>query len=780
MVQNHHRQQQQPPGALVLACDTDWSLSVNEHRVLVQQRSSTQHDDDDGWTVLSHAVLNGGCCRTHTRGGKVQVLNARVPADYDGVHPDPRDFLREYVEESSDDHSTTTTTNTTIGLLTAASMQTVRVVSLEATDAQQSNKYSVDAIVTAGISNARAAGATADSFAWGTMADDDDDDDAIRHADPTTTPSEKDGGQTDADASPLSSSTFGTINTIVIITAPVSETALVEAFTVAIEAKCRALQELGIVCQKNPMDAATGTGTDSTVVVCKHSRRNSHTNVAYAGKHTILGELIGQAVREATQQAVECNLRHVYGSNIWGPSVSYRIHCLYRQVRQAIVQGHRPWVPSKPMQPVPRPNSMVACIGLLGFIFALGIHLVLEQTENDVDCRSPFPSWKSIILHPSSLTPFCSVIVAVLVGDRYLGSLMLPLVIHPVVWVGSLISFLLRCVPESHFDSKRNPVVGFLTGVWIFGTTVMVSLSVAALLMASPLLLQHGWVALFGNQTDATCSSFINDPNYQFYFYSGKALTWSLHVYVVRGSLSLQLLCSVALQMAHFLERHQLSTARTQLSWLCSRDPSTLQEDELAGATLESLAENLSDSVTSPLFYYVMFGPLGAFGFRVMNTLDSRLGFRDERREYVGKLSARWDDMLNLIPARLTAVVLAASSWPIVRNNSRSSGRGAGTGSGGVHLVALRGLRVAWRDAGMCDSPNAGWPMATMAGVLGVRLEKRGQYALNSRGYDGVSAAAPTYDDIRRGHTIAEVAGMLLFGLAWMVVATKSSEFRIR
>ena len=82
-----------------------------------------------------------------------------------------------------------------------------------------------------------------------------------------------------------------------------------------------------------------------------------------------------------------------------------------------------------------------------------------------------------------------------------------------------------------------------------------------------------------------------------------------------------------------------------------------------AGGTLESLSENLSDSLVSPLTFYAVLGPLGAFGFRVANTLDSRVGYRGGKYEYVGKPSARFDDLLNLLPARLTAVLLALASW---------------------------------------------------------------------------------------------------------------------
>ena len=205
--------------------------------------------------------------------------------------------------------------------------------------------------------------------------------------------------------------------------------------------------------------------------------------------------------------------------------------------------------------------------------------------------------------------------------------------------------------------------------------------------------------------------------------------------------------------MAYFLERGQLDKARNQLMWLCSRDPSNLRADELAGGTLESLSENLSDSVVAPLFFYALFGPLGAFGFRSANTLDSRVGFRG-RFEWVGKFSARIDDILCVIPARLGAVLLVFGAVACHPSEAQS--------------IVRRGFFVAWRDAKQCDSPNAGWPMACFAGILEVRLEKRAQYALNGPPGDG---KPPGFQDIRRGYVIAQVAGILTFLSAMAAVA---------
>lgn len=157
------------------------------------------------------------------------------------------------------------------------------------------------------------------------------------------------------------------------------------------------------------------------------------------------------------------------------------------------------------------------------------------------------------------------------------------------------------------------------------------------------------------------------------------------------------------------LDRGELAQARRGLSSLCSRDATALAPPALTAATVESLAENASDSIVAPLFFYGVFGLPGAAFYRAANTLDAVIGYRG-RFERVGKFAARLDDVLNLIPARLTAGLLLC----------------AGLGRGSVQ----RGASVLRRDGARTESPNAGRPMATMAGLLGVELAKDGAYRL--------------------------------------------------
>lgn len=150
-----------------------------------------------------------------------------------------------------------------------------------------------------------------------------------------------------------------------------------------------------------------------------------------------------------------------------------------------------------------------------------------------------------------------------------------------------------------------------------------------------------------------------------------------------------------------------VDAGRTAVARIVSRDVDDLSESEIRQAALESLAENLSDSVVAPLFWYACGGLPTAALYRFANTADAMWGYRTPRWRHAGTVAARADDLLNLIPARLTGIALAGP---------RSS------------PMQLR--REAWRT----PSPNAGWPMAGLALRLGVRLEKRGGYTLHSAG----------------------------------------------
>jgi adenosylcobinamide-phosphate synthase len=270
------------------------------------------------------------------------------------------------------------------------------------------------------------------------------------------------------------------------------------------------------------------------------------------------------------------------------------------------------------------------------------------------------------------LEPF-AILAAALLLDRFLGEY--PAGLHPVVWMGTLISLLLRCAPRSGWWRQ------FVFGVFLAtGVTV---LSGAVAVTALMLVEEVPWLEIV------------------------------LGTFLLKASFALRELGIAAERVRVPIEAGDLARAREALRSLCSRDPAQLDEEALLTATVQSLAENISDSFVAPLFYFTLFGVPGAIAYRAVNTLDAMVGYRG-RFEALGKASARLDDVLNWLPARLTAGLLLLAGW-LTRWN------------------VARGWLVFRRDRAKTPSPNGGRPMAMMAGLLGVQLEKKGFYTLGDR-----------------------------------------------
>ena len=247
-----------------------------------------------------------------------------------------------------------------------------------------------------------------------------------------------------------------------------------------------------------------------------------------------------------------------------------------------------------------------------------------------------------------------------------------PTPVHPVVWMGRTLRFLQKVAPARG---------RFLQLVW--GT-------LAALLVPG----------LFGGAAYALVRATDGWP----------FIALLVGVPLLKSSFALAALGRAAREVGRALVRGDLAAARDGLRSLCSRDPANLDAPRLTAAAVESVAENASDSFVAPLFYYALFGLPGAIAYRAVNTLDAMIGYHG-RYEYLGKPAARLDDLLNFVPARLTAALLLAA--------------GALTGAD-----VRSGVRIWKRDARATESPNAGRPMATMAGLLGVELEKVDHYRL--------------------------------------------------
>lgn len=284
-----------------------------------------------------------------------------------------------------------------------------------------------------------------------------------------------------------------------------------------------------------------------------------------------------------------------------------------------------------------------------------------------------------------------------------------PAAVHPVVWFGRIAAWLVARAPAG------GPRAQFLYG--------------GALALLPPL----GYAALARQLMRA--GRRLPAP-----------IAVALAVPLLKSTFAVRALREAGEGVQRPLTAGDLDAARRGLRSLVSREAAGLDERLVAAAAVESLAENLGDAVVAPFLYYAVGGLPAALAYRAVNTLDATVGYRG-RYEWLGKAAARLDDLANLVPSRVAAlsIVLAAA-------------------------VAGEDARGAWwimrRDAGRTASPNAGWPMAAMAGALGVELEKVGHYRLGDP-----RAAVDTRTIARADRLVAlAAAGTALFALALRAV----------
>jgi len=290
-----------------------------------------------------------------------------------------------------------------------------------------------------------------------------------------------------------------------------------------------------------------------------------------------------------------------------------------------------------------------------------------------------------------------------------------PNAVHPVAWMGKVISFLEK-VGHGH-----RPVPVFLYGL------VM---------------------TLF------TMSLFIIPAYFILVYLEGLHLAAYIVVaaWLLKCTFSIKGLKHAALGVKKLLQDDKLDKARFDLRVLVSRNTGNLPRPLLVSAAVESVAEGVCDSLVAPLFYFVLFGVPGAIGYRVVNTIDSMIGYHG-KYEYLGKFASRLDDVLNFIPARLTALLLVFTAF-LMKRNGRNS------------------WRTALREHTRTESPNAGWPMAAMAGALNAQLEKAGHYKL---GKENAALVPETIDAAVRLFLLAASAWVLICfiaGVIHFVIAT--------
>ena len=252
---------------------------------------------------------------------------------------------------------------------------------------------------------------------------------------------------------------------------------------------------------------------------------------------------------------------------------------------------------------------------------------------------------------------------------------------HPVVWMGRYLGWIGDRMAPRAADAKPRDLPLFIAGALAWSVGAMLAGALALAMQQGAAQWLPGWAATL-------VLALALKPLFAWRMLRGEVL-------------------AVEAALAASLE-----AGRAQLARLVSRDVSVLSEREVRESAIESLAENLNDSLVAPLFWFVLLGLPGAAVYRFANTADAMWGYRGERNgrdwTWFGKWAARADDVLSWLPARLTAGLLALTAWQWPAGVAREARR--------------------------TPSPNSGWPMAAMALLLGVRLAKPDVYVLNAEG----------------------------------------------
>jgi adenosylcobinamide-phosphate synthase len=239
---------------------------------------------------------------------------------------------------------------------------------------------------------------------------------------------------------------------------------------------------------------------------------------------------------------------------------------------------------------------------------------------------------------------------------------------HPVVLIGKLIKFLEKKLNKSSNHRAMQRMKGVILVITVLLVTFVIT-----------------YLVIFISNT-------LN-------YYLGVIIK----ILILYTTLAIKGLSKAALEIFNQLSEGDLKGARHSLNWIVGRDTDDMKENEIIRGTIETVAENTSDGIIAPLFYFFLAGPIGAVLYKAVNTMDSMLGYRNEKYKYFGWASARLDDVANYIPARLTAILIVFSSFVYRKDYKRA-------------------FKTLIRDAKKHVSPNAGYPESALAGALRIQL----------------------------------------------------------
>ena len=286
---------------------------------------------------------------------------------------------------------------------------------------------------------------------------------------------------------------------------------------------------------------------------------------------------------------------------------------------------------------------------------------------------------------------------------------------HPTAWIGTLIAKL------TPLAKNQNMYVEKLGGIFVVVITVGVVVTLLLILDAGISLLTTDWVTI--------------------------VVSGVVVVILLKTTIAIHGMEKHAKAVLESLDQNNLDIARTNLSMIVKRNTKNLDKNHVISGVLESISENTVDGITGPLFYFALFGLPGAFAYRVINTVDSMIGYKTDIFKNVGWFGATCDTILNYIPSRLTGLVMIISA-AILQNNWKES------------------YKIMIRDGKKTESPNAGYPMAALAGALETKFEKINHYKL------GNGEIILTTEHVNSALTMMKLTSILFFGLVIIPIIT--------
>lgn len=287
---------------------------------------------------------------------------------------------------------------------------------------------------------------------------------------------------------------------------------------------------------------------------------------------------------------------------------------------------------------------------------------------------------------------------------------------HPVVLIGNWISYLQKLLLRANQSATHKQVMGVFLLIF---TIVPVYFLIYGLLY---------------------CVAFFN--NFWLNIFCGALL--------LSCTISPRSLSEAGREIYNYLQNKDLSNARYKVGWIVGRDTDNLDESEIARATIETIAENITDGIISPLFFMLIGGVPFAFFYRAVNTLDSMVGYKNEQYIDFGKASARFDDLCNFIPARITSLLIIIISFFSDKLNAKAA------------------AQMTWRDARKHPSPNSGYAEAAVAGAIGIRLGGLNYYfgKPSLRAYMG-----DALQDISAAHILLTIKIMYAVTIAFIILS---------